>query len=162
MEKQYVIPSDIQQEADKYYPAATFANSRDDYTEMAFDILNTSINTRITACRDAYIQGRMDERTKWLPEDSNFESITGHKTVGEWKAAEKSYEATQELMIKFINEWDGYTNSTFGEAMMNAVKRVSWTDEDMLNAFSRIIGIQTLYEEANKSWLQEYKKSKGK
>lgn len=114
MDKKQVIPQDILDDA-----ARIFHLTASQYEEYY----------KLPGSSD-YIKGRMDERTKWLPKDPNFEAITGHKTLGEWKAAEASYEAGQELMIKFINEWDGYTNSTFGEAMMNAVKRVSWTDEE--------------------------------
>ncbi len=35
----------------------------------------------------------------------------------------------------------------------------SWSDSDMLNAFSRRVGIQTLHEGAGRTWLAEYKQT---
>lgn len=43
--------------------------------------------------------------------------ITGFWTVAEWGAYELGREHEQKIIMKYIEEWDGSTNSVFGSLM---------------------------------------------
>jgi hypothetical protein len=45
--------------------------------------------------------------------------ITGFDTLEEFIAYEKGYWDCQEVMIKFIENWDGNTNSSLGQILYN-------------------------------------------
>lgn len=53
----------------------------------------------------------------------NF-NISGFHTGEEFLAYEKGYDIGQELCYRFTENWDGSTNSAFGQALHDAMERV--------------------------------------
>lgn len=101
-----------------------------------------------------YAQFQSSQPKSQVPDD--FEKITGHKTPEEMTAYEKGREHEEAVFMKFIKEWDGKTNSHFGQAMYNTFKRLNKSqvsDEEDLT-FNAL-------RNANKLRLPQFKNSKG-
>lgn len=56
---------------------------------------------------------------------ADFKKITGWDTPAEMEAYEKGREHEEELMIRFIQAWDGETNSGFGRILADKFKEIS-------------------------------------
>jgi NTP pyrophosphatase (non-canonical NTP hydrolase) len=107
------------------------------------------------------MNNKLNERTpkeqpqSQVPDD--FEKITGHKTPEEMAAYEKGREHEEAVFMKFIKEWDGKTNSHFGQAMYDTFERLNKSqvsDEDVGLTFNAL-------RNANKLRLPQFKNSKG-
>lgn len=56
--------------------------------------------------------------------DPEMKKITGHDTLAEWAAYDLGREHMERVMIQFVEEWDGSTNSHFGELLMKKTKEI--------------------------------------
>ncbi len=61
------------------------------------------------------------QRPELTPEE--MKEITGFSTNEEYHAYEKGREDEQEVMMKFIENWDGSTNSAAGELLDKKFKQ---------------------------------------
>lgn len=59
-----------------------------------------------------------------LEELEEFKKQTGHNNPAEMRAWEQGYADHEELMMKFIENWNGERNSAFGNAMYQAYLRL--------------------------------------
>lgn len=57
--------------------------------------------------------------------DYNLFEYTGFYTMAEAEAYDLGRNHEQKVMVKFVKDWDGKTNSAMGSLLMEAVKKIT-------------------------------------
>jgi hypothetical protein len=112
-----IIPQDIQDNANKILPI----NIVSKHIGATSDFVHTYDENRIK--REIYIKGRTDERAIWIP-SPEYKQITGHDNVKLHVAYDEGYRHHEMVMMKWISDWDGHTNSALGALLDEVFKKL--------------------------------------
>ena len=72
-----------------------------------------------------------DEVDKYMPseeERAKNKTITGYETPAEFHAYQDGMDAEERVIVKFIEDWDGETNSELGKILMEKFKTLKKAD----------------------------------